>query len=217
MIYLIIAALIALADQYFKYFIVSTVNLGGYTDLLPGIIGLTHIHNTGAAFSILEQLPWLLGAISVVCSILIIIYIFKTDLGVGGKISLAAVLGGAIGNAIDRIMLGYVVDMFNLEFMNFAVFNVADCFIVCGGILFIIFYIAHSAKVAKETKRMPELDRLIAQRKAEQEKEAASETSDETDAPAVSEETESPLPITEETEAEVLETPDEETENEENS
>lgn len=167
MLYLIIAGLVVIFDQLFKYFIVMNVELGGHMDMIPGIIGLTNIRNTGAAFSILEGMHWLLLPITAVCVVFLIVYIFKTKLGVLGHLSLAFILGGAVGNAIDRVAFGYVVDMFELEFMNYAIFNIADCFIVCGGILFFICYLVHTFRTEHSQKRMPELDRLLAAKEGE--------------------------------------------------
>lgn len=168
MLYFIIAGLVVVCDQLLKYFIVSNVELGGHMDLIPGIIGLTNIRNTGAAFSILEGMQWLLLLITAVCVVFLIVYILKTKLGVTGRLALAFILGGAIGNAIDRIAFGYVVDMFELEFINYAIFNIADCFIVCGDILFFLCYIIHIFKTEHAQKRMPELDRLLAAKEKEQ-------------------------------------------------
>lgn len=152
MAYLIVSALIILIDQVFKFWIVQTLELREVLPLLPGIIHLTNVRNTGAAFSILADMRWLLIGLTSVCALGILIYLLKTKMGFGGKLSLAFVLGGAIGNIIDRASLGYVVDMFEVEFMEYAVFNIADCFIVVGGILFCIFYMIFSGQEEKAKK-----------------------------------------------------------------
>ena len=169
-LYFIFAAAIAAGDQFFKFWIVENIEMFGYMKLIPGVVHLTHIHNTGAAFSMLADMRWLLIGVSAAAVVVIAVYIIKAELGVLGKLSAAAVLGGAIGNLIDRAMLGYVVDMFEVEFMEYAIFNVADCFIVVGGIVFVICYIAQTVREEKaakelggkklESMRMPELDRL---------------------------------------------------------
>ena len=141
MLYLIIAAIIVLLDQGLKFWIVSSMEIGGEVALWPGVVHLTYVQNAGAAFSMLNGMRWILLAVTSVCALGILVYLMKTRLGPAGKISLAFVLGGAIGNIIDRAVQGYVVDMFEVEFMNYAVFNVADCFIVVGGILFCIFFL----------------------------------------------------------------------------
>ena len=171
MLYLLFAALVAGLDQAFKYWIVNNISFYGAKELIPGILHLTNIQNTGASFNMLEGMRWVLLGITAVCVAAIIIFLFKTEMkSIPGKIAIAAVLGGAIGNAIDRARLGYVVDMFQTDFINFAIFNVADCFIVCGGIVFCICYFVWSGKKEKEIRlrtakarphgRMPELQRL---------------------------------------------------------
>ena len=138
---LLIAAAIAAGDQLFKYWIVANLELGGEIPLIPKIIHLTYAQNTGAAFSMLSGMRWVLLGITVVCLGLIIYYLIKMKISVFGNICAAMVIGGSIGNAIDRVVLGYVVDMFEVEFFDFAVFNIADSFVVVGCILFLIYYL----------------------------------------------------------------------------
>jgi signal peptidase II len=157
MLYLLFAAAVAAGDQLLKKWIVAQLELFEEVSLLPGIVQLTHIRNTGAAFSMLESMRWLLVFVSAAASVAIIIYIFRSRIGVIGKLSAAGVLGGAVGNLIDRASLGYVVDMFELEFMEFAVFNVADCFITVGGIVFVVCYIVCSVREERELKALNNL------------------------------------------------------------
>ena len=162
MLYFILSILIVIADQAMKYFVTIKLALGGQLPLIPGIIHLTYIRNTGAAHSILTGYTWLLTIISALASVLIIILIVKMKIGTFGRITLACVLGGAVGNLIDRVMLGYVVDMFEVEFMNYAVFNVADMFISVGGALFCIYYIFYSSKKDKKAaKKAPPIAELF--------------------------------------------------------
>jgi hypothetical protein len=86
----------------------------------------------------------ILVAVSALCILLLVIALFYYRDTSWGKLGLAAVLGGAMGNFIDRLAIGYVVDMFEFEFVNFAVFNVADIFITLGCIVFGLYYIFHS-------------------------------------------------------------------------
>ena len=134
------SALIVAADQAVKWWIVSSLQPEEVRTLIPGVLSLTRIRNTGAAFSLLRDHTWLLAVISAIFAVLVVVLLVKRyfthPLAVW---SLAAVLGGAVGNLIDRIRLGYVVDMFLPEFIDFAVFNVADIFITCGGILFCVW------------------------------------------------------------------------------
>ncbi len=148
MIYFIIAALIVMLDQIVKYFITLHMGPGVTMPLIPGFIRLTYHENTGAAFSFLSDMRWLLVGISAVVIILLVAGMirYKDRINPVGKLALAAVLGGAVSHLLDRAVLGYVVDFFEFEFVRFAIFDVADCFITVGGIVFCIWYILYSGK-----------------------------------------------------------------------
>ena len=144
MLCFVFAALVVLLDQFIKHWIVLTLPLHENTGLIPGILGLTHIENSGAAFSILADQRWLLAGIAFAAALILIFILLRYNEGFWGTLGLASVLGGTVGNLIDRVFHGYVVDMFVPEFINFAVFNVADIFITLGGITFCIFFIITS-------------------------------------------------------------------------
>ena len=146
MLALVFSALIVLLDQFFKHWIVLTIPLSEKRVLIPGILGLTHVENTGAAFSILSDQRWLLAGIAFVVALVLVFILMRYNEGFWGTLGLAAVLGGAVGNLIDRVLHGYVVDMFYPLFMNFAIFNVADVFITLGGLTFCVFFIIKSFK-----------------------------------------------------------------------
>ena len=105
------------------------------------MLGLTHIHNTGAAFSMLSGARWFFVVLTTVFVVfaLWVLYAKKITHPMG-RWTLVLIVAGALGNLIDRALYGYVVDMFEVLFMHFAVFNVADIFVVVGGILFCIYY-----------------------------------------------------------------------------
>ena len=144
MLYILLAAVLCGADQLFKHWVSGTTPLGGTMDLIPGVLGLTHVRNTGMAFSMLSRHTWLLAVVSAVVALLLIWLILKGKLTGWEKMALALVLGGDVGNLIDRVFLGYVVDMINPEFVRFAVFNLADSFIDVGAVLFCVLYIVRS-------------------------------------------------------------------------
>ena len=152
MLCFVFAALVVLLDQLFKRWIVLAVEIGAEKGLIPGLLGLTHVQNYGAAFSILEGKRWLLAVVMFVCVILIISILLRYNEGFWGTLGLAGVLGGAVGNLIDRVFQGYVVDMFEFRFMNFAIFNIADIFITMGGLTFIVFFIVTTFKSEKDEK-----------------------------------------------------------------
>lgn len=138
MLYAIAALLVLVADQALKYYVTLNIPLGdGVVPLIPGIMSLVNFHNTGAAFSMLSggSARWAfvmlaLGFTLWVCYAIINRKITDKFL----RWTLVLVAAGAMGNAIDRAFYGYVVDMFRTDFMDFAIFNVADIFITCGGI-----------------------------------------------------------------------------------
>ena len=149
MLCFVFAALVVLLDQLFKRWIVLTMAIHENVTLVEGVLGLTHVQNTGAAFSILSDQRWILVGISFVACILLITILLRYNEGFWGTLGLAALLGGAAGNLIDRLFYGYVVDMFEPLFISFAIFNVADIFITLGGITFCVFFIAASFRSGK--------------------------------------------------------------------
>ncbi|MTJ52710.1 lipoprotein signal peptidase [Anabaena sp. UHCC 0253] len=135
-----IVALIAfLFDQMTKYWVVQTFALGQTLPLLPGIFHFTYVTNTGAAFSLLsgkvEWLRWLSLGVSLV---LMTIAWFGPLLNFWDQLGYGLILGGAIGNGIDRFALGYVIDFLDFRLINFAVFNMADSFISIGIVCLLI-------------------------------------------------------------------------------
>lgn len=144
--YAIVAILILIADQGLKYWVTVNIALDtGHVTLIPGVLELTNIHNNGAAFSMLEHAPHWIFIIFTLVFAAIAVFCLRRNVvhGKVGRWSVVLVLAGAVGNCIDRILSGYVVDMFNFLFVRFAVFNLADIFIVVAGItlcLHVIFY-----------------------------------------------------------------------------
>lgn len=144
--YAIVAILILIADQGLKYWVTVNIALDtGHVTLIPGVLELTNIHNNGAAFSMLEHAPHWIFIIFTLVFAAIAVFCLRHNVvhGKVGRWSVVLVLAGAVGNCIDRILSGYVVDMFNFLFVRFAVFNLADVFIVVAGItlcLHVIFY-----------------------------------------------------------------------------
>ena len=135
---IVIVALIAL-DQWVKFEIVKNIQLGGVKPFIPKILSLTYLRNTGAAFSILENQQWLFAVITLVVIGAAIWYLSKHIKGsVWLLSSLCLIIAGGIGNFIDRMRQGFVVDMFQLDFINFAIFNVADSYLTIGVIVLIV-------------------------------------------------------------------------------
>lgn len=133
-----IAALIGL-DQLVKWWTVETIALHEVKPFLPNIMSLTYLRNYGAAYSILQNQQWLFTIVTLVVMSALTWYFVKNINGSFFTLfSLSLMIAGGLGNFIDRLRLGYVVDMFHLDFINFPVFNVADiCLTIGVGILFI--------------------------------------------------------------------------------
>ena len=145
------AAGIVALDQLTKFLTVTHIPLGADVPLLPGIAHLTYVQNTGAAFSMLEGKLWIFYIITFVFLALTVLAITKKWVtGRGAFFSLATICGGAVGNLIDRVIQGFVVDMIEVEFFRFAVFNVADCFITCGAVALVIFVFLEDRKEKKK-------------------------------------------------------------------
>ncbi len=136
------------ADQLTKYIVVHTLPLGASADFIPGVIGFWHIHNKGGAWGFLEGYTWILLSVTIIVMIICVTMILKH--GVKNKLlfwAITLVLSGGVGNLIDRIFnAGEVVDFLHLEFIEFPVFNVADCSIVIGAALLVVYFIVDLIK-----------------------------------------------------------------------
>lgn len=151
----VFAALILIADQVTKFLTVAKIPLYGKVDFLPGIVSLTYVQNDGAAFSMLEGQQWLFAVVFAVFAAFIIWEFSKKRLPFTTfeRFCIVAVFAGGLGNMIDRLRLGYVVDMIATDFMNFPVFNVADIFITCGCILLMLHLIFFNKEFWKDEKK----------------------------------------------------------------
>ncbi len=149
------AALIAVVDQLTKYLVITNIELYEQIDFLPGFLGLTHVHNYGAAWSAFQGMRWLFLGVFVVLTVALFLEYFKKRLPFTTleRWCIAAIYGGGLGNMIDRVCLGYVEDMIQTQFMNFPVFNVADCFITCGCILLMVHLIFFNKEFWKDGKK----------------------------------------------------------------
>lgn len=155
MLYAIIAAIILIGDQWLKYWVTVNITLStGEAALIPGIVKLVNIHNSGAAFGFLNDASyarWLFLGVAALFIIVIIVvlakHLFKSRFA---NWCAVLALAGAVGNCIDRALYGYVVDMFKVEFMDFAVFNIADIFLVVACFAFVIYLIVDIFKGDKD-------------------------------------------------------------------
>lgn len=134
--------LLIVLDQLVKWTIVSNIKLGEVKGFIPSIMNLTYLQNTGAAFSILENQQWLFTIITLLVIGGAIWYLIKNIKGSFWLISgLTLIIAGGLGNFIDRLRQGFVVDMFQVDFINFAVFNVADTYLTFGVLIMLLVII----------------------------------------------------------------------------
>lgn len=134
--YIVIIAALLVTDQWSKYLAEVYLKPINSYPIIPGVFHLTYGRNTGAAFSILQGKQIFLIIFTMIILSLLIFYLIK-NIKNGSrllKFSLAFIIGGALGNLIDRIRLSYVVDMFDFTLINYPVFNSADIFVVLGTI-----------------------------------------------------------------------------------
>ena len=146
------AGLLAL-DQWLKAWITQNLPLGEAMPLIPKFVELRTVHNYGAAWSSFSGQRWLLIAVTALIMaavvFLLVRRIVRHPLGI---CACALILCGGVGNLIDRVRMGYVVDMFNFLFMDYPVFNVADICVVCGAAVGAVYYLFFYDKYDKVTK-----------------------------------------------------------------
>ena len=153
MLYSIVAMLVVIFDQAVKFWVTNTLMGYDVVTLIPGVISLVNVPNYGAAFGILSGGNARIGFIVVTVIFCLAVIIALATNFINGRLarwSLVMVAAGGFANCIDRVMYGYVVDMFKVELFNFAIFNVADICVVCGGIAFCVYFLFLSDKEKKE-------------------------------------------------------------------
>jgi signal peptidase II len=178
-IWLAIIAVTVFLDQITKYLTILYLKPLATFPLIEDVLHLTYVENTGAAFGMMKDARWVFMLTSTVAIVGILVYMFvkrPTD-----KLlctSLSFIVGGGIGNMIDRTILGYVVDMIDLRLIQFAVFNVADSFVCVGAGMMILYLILDMIREAKAEKAAAEADAAadaIVDTAAEAESETASQ------------------------------------------
>ena len=153
--YILFILVAVAADQWTKWIVVENIPLYGRVEFWPGVLSWTYTKNTGAAWSMLEGQRWLFILIFVALTVLLLLEYFKFRMPFTTfeRWLIAAIYAGGLGNVIDRVRLGYVVDMIHTDFMDFPVFNVADCFITCGCIGLMIHLIFFNKAFWKEERK----------------------------------------------------------------
>lgn len=137
-LYVLLILAIVVCDQLVKMLVVSQIPLNHSVVEVNGILSFAHIRNYGAAWSSLIGQRWFFFIISVVALAVMVYFFYKKHSDWKYALGLSLMIGGTLGNFIDRIRLGYVVDMFELDFCNFPIFNVADVALTLGVIMILI-------------------------------------------------------------------------------
>lgn len=127
-----------LFDQWVKSAISQQFKLGEQKVLIKGLLSLTFLKNNGAAWSILEGQQWFFVVTTLIVLVIAIWFLIKSLSKNWHAFGLTLIISGALGNFIDRVRQGYVVDMFQLDFINFPIFNVADILLSIGFVLLLI-------------------------------------------------------------------------------
>ena len=156
----VITAVAALVfDQFTKYYISNNFVMAETKPLIPHVLGITYVYNTGGAWGMLKDQTWLLLSVTIVIMLVCIALLLK--FGVKNKLmfwAITLILSGGVGNMIDRIFRGgRVIDFFDLLFMEYPVFNVADCAIVIGAGMLLLYFLIDMIKESKQ-KRMIKIE-----------------------------------------------------------
>ncbi|MBQ0102108.1 MAG: signal peptidase II, partial [Firmicutes bacterium] len=157
---LLIAAVAVVLDVITKKIAVNALKGGGHKAFLPGFIDFVYVENTGMAFGMAEGARWFFITVTFVIIIAIAVYliVLRKTVHPLTAVAMAMVVGGGIGNQIDRISLGYVVDFIHFDFdfpvlHEFPVFNVADSFVTVAAILLVISIIFFDKSVLTDDKK----------------------------------------------------------------
>ena len=135
----VIVLLLIGLDQLVKAYVVQQIPLGEVRSWIPNLVSLTYLQNRGAAFSMLQDQQWFFAIITLLVMAGVIWYLHKhMEDSLCMVFGLTLIIAGGLGNFIDRMSQGFVVDMFHLDFINFAIFNVADSYLTVGVIVLLI-------------------------------------------------------------------------------
>lgn len=136
---LVVVAVLVGVDQLTKFLVLTNIKPVNAVPVIDGIIQFRYVENTGAAFSMLSDKTWLLSLFTGLLILLLSVYlILGKHIGKLERVSLLLVIAGGLGNLIDRIFRGYVIDFIDYLFMNYAVYNFADILVTIGAVLLVI-------------------------------------------------------------------------------
>ncbi|GBG05296.1 signal peptidase II [Lactobacillus rodentium] len=150
-LYLLLSLIVVGIDQLIKFNVVRHLRVGESKTIIPNILSFYYLRNNGAAWNIFSGQMYFFYLISVIAIIAVLYFLFNPKYkSKTFDIGLALILGGIIGNFIDRVRLHYVVDMMQLDFINFNIFNFADSCITVGVILVFIYLLFIDGKDKKK-------------------------------------------------------------------
>lgn len=152
------AAVLVVIDQLIKHWATAALLPVGNMNLLPGIVELRYCLNDGMAFSMLAGKQTLLIGITSVMLVVVAAMLFTRKMSVWERISWTLILGGGVGNLIDRVLNGVVVDYINVLFMHFAIFNFADICVCVGVGLLMLVVLLDSFKKEETAKQKADDD-----------------------------------------------------------
>lgn len=150
-LFALIAVVVVALDQWSKALTRAHIEVGERLGFIPGVLDLTHVHNRGAAFGMLQGYAVQLAIVAIVVVLaLAFVVIARRKTTIVEVIAFGLIVGGAIGNLIDRVSQGYVTDMIMTTFIDFPVFNVADSAVTVGTVLFVIWALFFGIQAAPE-------------------------------------------------------------------
>ncbi len=138
---------IAVLDQLVKSIVVNRLMSYSSVPVIDGVFHFTYCENSGAGFGVFSGYTWILSLLTILIVLAVMAYVLvKKPNDKLLMTSLTLMTGGAVGNLIDRLRLGYVVDFLDFRLINFPIFNIADCFITIGAVVFAVYVIFFSDK-----------------------------------------------------------------------
>ena len=152
LLFIIFAVALVGVDQLSKYLAVTYLANGTTIELIPEVFELHYLENRGVAFGMLQDMRWVFIPISLIMMALLIILLVRSPMRQYGffRFCCYLCLAGAVGNLIDRALLGYVVDFLYFKLIDFPIFNVADCYVVISTFLFCIYLLFFMDKTMAE-------------------------------------------------------------------
>ena len=152
---MIIIFLLVAVDLLIKIIVKLGLEPIGIAHFIPNFIQFHYTENKGAAFSMLQNARWLFISVTMIACIVAIVLMLTNKIKSGVVYtSLVFIVAGGIGNLIDRIFLGYVIDYIEPLFVNFAIFNFADCLVTVGGAILVVYLIIDAVKGTKNSKKV---------------------------------------------------------------